>query len=682
MKQILKRNGVLEEWDVNKIEKVIKKALKSVEDQDYNGESKKLTEEVVSKFKWKRIIPQEYIQDIVENVLMDNGYRKAAKNFILYREKRRIARETGQAQLNIMETMGDYISRGDWRIKENSNIQFSFQGLLLYLAESTQSKYCLNLYPENIRNAHNQGFIHIHDLGFGLAGYCAGWSLEDLLIEGLNNVGYSSSAPPRNFATALNQMVNFLGTLQNEWAGAQAFNNIDTYLAPYIRYNGLTYKEVYQNLQSFIFNLNTTSRWGGQSPFTNVTLDVVCPEFMKNQPVIFGGELQKETYGQFQKEMDIFNMAFLDVLNKGDKDGRIFSFPIPTYNITKDFPWDTEFGDKLAEMTGKYGVPYFQNFINSDLNPEDVRSMCCRLRLDRREILKKTGGIFGSGSLTGSQGVVTLNLARLGYLAKDREEFLELVRYYANLAKDSLEIKRKNLEYNLKHHMFPWTKRYLKKGFKGHFSTIGVCAGHEACLNLLGKGIDTDVGKELMLTTLNSLKDLTVEYQETTGNLYNLEATPAEGCTYRFAKLDKKFCPNIIQSGRDIPFYTNSTQLPVDGNMDVIQAVLHQSDLQEIYTGGTVFHTFLGESVLDKNTIKNYINKVFFKTKMPYLSITPTFSVCPNHGYIRGGYETCPECGEPVECFSRIVGYYRKVSSWNISKQEEFKNRRLFKLNE
>lgn len=681
MKQILKRDGVLNVWDLTKIQRVIEKALDSA-NEVIDKSAKDLADEVGSRFKWKRIVPQEDVQDAVENILMENGYGRAARNFILYREKRRLTRETSKLQMNILDTMGDYIGHTDWRIKENSNIKFSFQGLVLYLAESMQSKYCLNQYPENIRNAHLQGFIHIHDLGFGLAPYCSGWSLQDLLLEGFNNIGYSSSAPPKNFSTALNQMMNFMGTLQNEWAGAQAWNNVDTYLAPFIRRDKLSYREVYQQIQSFVYNVNVTSRWGNQTPFTNITLDVVCPDFLKNQPVIMGGKSQEETYGEFQKEMDMFNKSFLEVLNKGDKDGRIFSFPIPTYNITKDFPWDTEFGDMLAEMTGRYGVPYFQNFINSDLNPEDVRSMCCRLQLDRREIVKHTGGIFGSSDLTGSIGVTTLNLARLGYLAKNEEEFLDLVKYYAKLANNSLEIKRKMLENNLKHNMFPWTKRYLKKGFKGHFSTIGVCAGHEACLNLLNKGIDSSEGKELMIKTLYILKDLTVEFQEKTGNLYNLEATPAEGCTYRFAKLDKEHCPGIIQSGKDVPFYTNSTQLPVDKNIDVISAVLHQSDLQEIYSGGVVFHTFLGESELSGESIKNYIMKVFNKTKLPYLSITPTFSVCPNHGYIRGEHKTCPECDEVVECFSRVVGYYRSVSSWNISKQEEFKNRKVFKLNE
>lgn len=682
MKQILKRTGILESWNIRKIEEVIERALYSVDSGNYVKLSQELANEVGAKFKWKRIVPQEAVQDAVENILMEQGHKQAAKNFILYREKRRIAREIGQSQIDIMDTITDYIGRGDWRIRENSNIQFSFQGLILYLAESTQSRYCLNLYPESIRNAHSQGFIHIHDLGFGLAGYCAGWSLGDLLREGINNVGYCSSAPARNFTTAINHIVNFMGTLQNEWAGAMAFNSIDTYLAPFIRYEGLTYRQVYQNIQSLIFNLNTTSRWGGQSPFTNVTLDVVCPKYMRNQPVIIGGELQKETYGEFQKEMDIFNNAFLDVFMKGDRDGRIFSFPIPTYNITKEFPWNTEFGDKLAEMTGKYGVPYFQNFINSDLNPEDVRSMCCRLHLNKKEIIKKTGGIFGSGDLTGSIGVVTLNLARLSYLAKNKDDFLELVEHYAKVAKNSLEIKRKTLEHNMEHNMFPWTRRYLRHGFKGHFSTIGLVAGHEACLNLLKKGIDTEEGKALMLDTLNILKELTVKFQEETGNLYNLEATPAEGCTYRLAKLDKQHCPNIVQSGDEVPFYTNSTQLPVNSSIDIIGAVIHQSDLQEIYTGGTVFHTFLGESVMDKEVIKKYITRVFSKTRLPYLSITPTFSICPDHGYIRGEHKICSECGKPVECFSRIVGYYRSITSWNISKQEEFKKREVFKLNE
>jgi anaerobic ribonucleoside-triphosphate reductase len=857
MKQVLKRDGSLEKWDTNKIKGVLKKALDSDSILDSESISKQLTEEVEAKFKWKRLVPQEEIQDLVEKILIEKEYLKAAKNFIIYREKRRIVRESGQLQIDIMSTMENYIQQGDWRVKENSNIQFSYQGLLLYLAETTQSKYCLNQYPEIVRNAHLQGFIHIHDLGFGLAPYCSGWSLGDLLREGFNNLGYSSSNPPKNFTTALNQIVNFIGTLQNEWAGAQALNNIDTYLAPFIRFGDLSYKEVYDNMQSFIFGLNITSRWGSQSPFSNLTLDVVCPNHMKNEPVIIGGKVQNNTYSEFQKEMDLFNKAFLEVLIKGDKDGRIFSFPIPTYNITKDFPWNSEFGTLLAKMTGKYGIPYFQNFINSDLNPEDVRSMCplegntkviyrildktihvdsieriydltrenkkvevwngfnwvwgkpnqmsmtdvyritidvgediiirlgenhlqpiyesktllaedlkknmllpfdknyrekygnfynnsfisknfkepiketkdfiyypikdivrewvskdqrescnlycfevednshlfmlanglmthnCRLRLDKREIIKKTGGLFGSGDLTGSIGVITINLARLGYLAKDKEQFFDLIKHYANIAKVSLEIKRKTLKYNLEHNMFPWSKRYLKQGFNGHFSTIGVVAGHEACLNFLGKdkGIDSIEGKELMIETLNLLRGLTIQYQEETENLYNLESTPAEGCTYRLAKLDRKHCPDIIQSGsKEIPFYTNSTQLPVDKDIDLLDAIYHQADIQIIYSGGVTFHTYLGESVEDPEVIKTLITRIFTKTKLPFLSITPTFSICFNHGYIRGEYEKCPQCEERTEIFSRVVGYYRKIASWNISKQEEFKNRKTFKI--
>ena len=473
-------------------------------------------------------------------------------------------------------------------------------------------------------------------------------------------------------------MVNFLGTLQNEWAGAQAFNNVDTYLAPFIRHDGLTYDQVRQAMQKFVFNLNTTSRWGGQSPFTNLSFDLVPPRHIASEAAIIGGRLTDSTYAEYVPEMEMINRSFLEVMLDGDFHGRIFSFPIPTYNITRDFPWDSEIGDLLLKLTAKYGVPYFQNFINSDLSPEDVRSMCCRLQMDLRELRKKTGGLFGAGDLTGSIGVVTLNLPKLAYLSHGEDEFLDQVGQYALLAKDALEFKRKLIDQNLENGMFPWTKRYLKNGFKGHFSTIGLLGGHEACLNLVDKGIETPSGVRLMRRVLNHLRALTARFQEETGHLYNLEATPAEGTSYRLAKIDKALYADIQTSGQGVPYYTNSTALPVGQTEDVLFALEHQDQLQPLYTGGSVFHTFLGESVSNLKSLKSFIVKAFTNTRLPYLSITPTFSVCKDHGYLAGEHAECPTCGLETEVYTRIVGYYRPVSRWNKGKQAEYADRKVF----
>jgi len=621
------------------------------------------------------IAAQESVQDTVEQVLMESRLYHVAKRYIIYREQRRQLREQSAAYLDIKETINNYLDKADWRVSENANMTHSFQGLMLHLSGTLQAKYALEKYPVEIRQAHEHGYFHIHDLSFGLAGYCAGWSLRDLLLEGFNLEGRSSAGPARHMDTALGQMVNFLGTLQNEWAGAQAFNNVDTYLAPFVRHDKLNYKQVRQAMQKFIFNLNTTSRWGGQSPFTNLTLDLVAPKHIANEPVIIGGKYQESTYGEYGEEMAMINKAFLEVMLAGDHDRRIFSFPIPTYNVTKDFPWDSEIGDLLMQLTAKYGVPYFQNFINSDLNPEDVRSMCCRLQMDLRELRKKTGGLFGAGDLTGSIGVVTLNLPKLAYLSEGEEDFLDLVSEYAELAKESLEFKRKLIQENLDRGMFPWSARYLKNGFKAHFSTIGLVGGHEACLNLLGKGIETESGIRLMQRLLHHLRGLTSRYQEETGNLYNLEATPAEGTSYRLARIDKKLYEDIKASGNGTPYYTNSTALPVGTTNDVFFALEHQDKLQPLYTGGTVFHTYLGESVADHKALKKFIVKAFSKTKMPYISITPTFSICKDHGYLQGEQQNCPTCGGEAEVYTRIVGYYRPVSQWNKGKQMEYDDR-------
>ncbi|WBF66587.1 ribonucleoside triphosphate reductase [Desulfovibrio subterraneus] len=673
-KQILKRDGCLETWSIDRISQAILKALKASGIKDPLL-ARRMARKVEQKLADTEIAPQEQVQDMVEQVLMESRLYHVAKRYIIYREQRRQLREQTAAYLDIRETIDNYLDKADWRVHENANMTHSFQGLMLHLSGTLQAKYALEKYPVEIRQAHEHGYFHIHDLSFGLAGYCAGWSLRDLLLEGFNLDGRASAGPAKHMDTALGQMINFLGTLQNEWAGAQAFNNVDTYLAPFVRNDGLNYKQVRQAIQKFIFNLNTTSRWGGQSPFTNLTLDLVAPKHIATEPVIIGGKYLDSTYGEYGEEMAMINKAFLEVMLAGDHDGRIFSFPIPTYNVTEDFPWDSEIGDLLMQLTAKYGVPYFQNFINSDLNPEDVRSMCCRLQMDLRELRKKTGGLFGAGDLTGSIGVVTLNLPKLAYLSEGEEDFLDLITEYAELAKESLEFKRKMIQENLDRGMFPWSARYLKNGFRAHFSTIGLVGGHEACLNLLGKGIDTESGIRLMQRMLNHLRDLTSRYQEETGNLYNLEATPAEGTSYRLARIDKKLYEDIKASGNGTPYYTNSTALPVGNTNDVFAALEHQDKLQPLYTGGTVFHTYLGESVADHKALKKFIVKAFSKTKMPYISITPTFSICKDHGYLQGEQEKCPTCGNEAEVYTRIVGYYRPVSQWNKGKQMEYDDR-------
>ncbi|MFO7595658.1 MAG: ribonucleoside triphosphate reductase [Desulfocurvibacter africanus] len=640
--------------------------------------SKRLACKVEKKLEGLDVAEQEQIQDTVELVLMENRLYDVAKKYVLYREKRRELRAHKQAYLDITETIDQYLTKADWRVNENANMTHSFQGLMLHLSGTIQARYALEKYPEEIRAAHEHGYFHIHDLSFGLAGYCAGWSLRDLLIEGFNLEGRSCAGPARHFDSILGQMVNFLGTLQNEWAGAQAFNNVDTYLAPFIRHDKLTYDDVLQMMQKFVFNLNTTSRWGGQSPFTNLTFDLKCPNHIANEAVIIGGKLQDSTYGEYEQEMQWINKAFLEVMLAGDYHKRIFSFPIPTYNVTSDFPWETEIGELLLQMTAKYGAPYFQNFINSDIKPEDVRSMCCRLQMDLRELRNKVGGLFGAGDLTGSIGVVTLNLPKLAYLSEGEEDFLDQVEQYAEMAKDSLEFKRKMVNENLERGMFPWTRRYLKNGFKVHFSTIGLVGGHEACLNLLGKGIETPAGIRLMQRTLNHLRKITARFQEETGNLYNLEATPAEGTSYRLAKIDRNLYADIQTSGNGTPYYTNSTTLPVGQSSDIIYALEHQNELQPLYTGGTVFHTYLGEAVTDTKALKNFIVRALTKTKIPYISITPTFSICKSHGYIAGEKEQCPECGGETEVYTRVVGYYRPVSQWNKGKQAEYADRLVY----
>ncbi|WP_028575302.1 ribonucleoside triphosphate reductase [Desulfonatronovibrio hydrogenovorans] len=678
-KQIRKRDGRLESWSTERIGLAILKALKAsgIKDPLLGN---RLAKRVEVKLEELEVPDQELVQDMVEMVLMESRLFDVAKKYIIYREKRRELRSQHEAFLNIRETIDSYVNKSDWRVNENANMGHSFQGLMLHLSGSVQARYSLEKYPEEVRLAHEHGYFHIHDLSFGLAGYCAGWSLRDLLLEGFNLEGKCSSGPAKHFDSAMGQMVNFLGTLQNEWAGAQAFNNVDTYLAPFIRHDGLDYSEVKQAIQKFVFNLNTTSRWGGQSPFTNLTFDLVPPKHIAQEGIILGGKLQDQTYGEFVPEMEMINRAFLEVMLEGDYHGRIFSFPIPTYNVTKDFPWEGEVGRLLLELTAKYGVPYFQNFINSDLSPEDVRSMCCRLQMDLRELRKRTGGLFGAGDLTGSIGVVTLNLPKLAFLAQGEQDFLDIITEYAALARDSLEFKRKFITDNMERGLFPFSKRYLKNGLKNHFSTIGLIGGHEACMNLLGKGIETEAGTRLMQRVLNHLRELTIGFQESTGSLYNLEATPAEGTSYRLAKIDKALYSSIYASGNGVPYYTNSTAMPVGATTDVFQALEHQNKLQPLYTGGTVFHTFLGESVTDCDSLRSFMVKAMSMTKLPYISITPTFSVCKEHGYLVGEHPACPSCGQEAEVYTRVVGYYRPVKMWNKGKQAEYQDRVMFGL--
>ena len=572
----------------------------------------------------------------------------------------------------------------------------------MHAAGEVISYYTLEkIYPQNISFAHKNGDMHIHDLTMGIAGYCAGWSLKNLLYEGFGGVSNKvEAAPAKHFSTALGQIVNFLGTLQNEWAGAQAFSSFDTYLAPYVYYDGLSYEEVKQEIQKFVFNLNVASRWGGQTPFTNLTFDLKVPEDLKDEFIVHAGEVKDKKYSQFQKEMDMINKAFLEVLYFGDAKGRIFTFPIPTYNISKDFDWDSEIANLLFKVTGKYGYPYFQNFINSDLKPGDVRSMCCRLQLNLKELKNKTNGLFGSGESTGSIGVVTINLPRIGYLAKNENEYFNYLNRVLLLAYESLEVKREIVKKNMDNGLFPYTKRYLGT-LNNHFSTIGIIGMNESLVNFIGKSIYDREGIEFALKVINFIKEKLKEFQEKSGHLYNLEATPAEGTSYRLAKIDKQLYPDIITASdlketfknsenreylnNDIisnnniePYYTNSTLLPVFYTDDLFEALEHQNIFQPLYTGGTVFHIFLGEEVSDSNSVKFLLKKACENYKIPYFSITPTFSVCKNHGYIKGKTYKCPHCGEETEIYSRVVGYYRPVNNWNKGKKEEFKNRKEY----
>ena len=691
---IKKRDGRIVRFDSSKITSAIDRAGEATGEFGLR-EARKLTLKALTLAHELRPdgIPEvEEIQDVVERILFDSPFYRTAKAYILYREQHaQIRRIATKASCDLVE---HYVDNLDWKVKENSNMCYSLQGLNNFISSEITSEYWLHrIYPPEIRAAHNNGDFHVHDLSL-LSVYCVGWDLKDLLKQGFRGVeGKVESHPPRHLRSALGQVVNFFYTLQGEAAGAQAISNFDTLLAPFIRRDGLDYREVKQALQEFVFNINIPTRVGFQTPFTNITMDLNVPPLLKDLAIIIAGEEQEETYGEFQAEMDMLNMAFAEVMMEGDARGRVFTFPIPTYNITAGFDWQNPGLDLIWKMTGKYGIPYFSNFVNSDMSPEDARSMCCRLRLDNRELLKRGGGLFGANPLTGSIGVVTINMPRLGYLANDEYDLMKRLRGLLLLAKKSLSIKRKILEQFTERNLYPYSRFYLreiKEGtglyWKNHFSTIGIIGMNEACLNLFGKDIGTRTGRDFSLKVMDFIRNLLKEFQEETGDMFNLEATPAEGTSYRLAMIDKKKYPDILCANEVEfvkgagPFYTNSTQLPVNYSDDIFETLTLQDELQTRYTGGTVQHIYLGEKVGDIDTIKNLINKVSSNFRLPYFTLSPTFSVCPSHGYLNGKQERCPDCNSETEVYSRVVGYLRPVKQWNPGKQAEFGLRKNFKV--
>jgi len=653
-KEVRKRDGRLAPFDISKIKNAIAKAGTATEEFD-QFEAEFLTAQVIKVLTHlhRYGIPEiEQIQDIVEHVLITSNYTKTARAYIVYREQHKKLRTDKKTFVDVTTSVNEYLDRIDWRINANANQGYSLGGLILNVSGKVIANYWLNhVYSAEIGQAHRNADIHIHDLDM-LSGYCAGWSLRSLLEEGFNGVpGKVEASPPKHMSSAVGQMVNFLGTLQNEWAGAQAFSSFDTYLAPYIRIDNMNYEKVHQHIQEFIYNLNVPSRWGTQTPFTNVTLDWVCPEDLRCQKPLIAGKEQNFTYGDLQIEMDMINRAFIDVMSKGDAKGRVFTFPIPTYNITDDFPWEHPNTIPLFEMTAKYGIPYFQNFINSDLEPSMVRSMCCRLQLDLRELLKRGNGLFGSAEMTGSIGVITLNCARIGYITKgNKRAFFSRIDTILNYAKEALTIKRKVIQRLIDCALFPYTKRYLKT-LKNHFSTIGVNGLNECIRNFTDDvyDISDERGHSFACETLEHIRERIIEFQEETGSLFNLEATPAEGTTYRFAKEDKKRYPDILQSGtEEAPYYTNSSQLPSNFADDPFIALNHQEELQRKYTGGTVFHLYMGERISSAEACKKLVHKTLERFRIPYITITPVFSICPKHGYIKGNVKFCPMCDEEL----------------------------------
>ncbi len=705
VKTVIKRNGSAAPFERQRIEDAIWAAANACSSGESHLWAETLSWAVCGLLdeRWEaRQLPPhvEEIQDLVEEVLIKSGHSQVAKAYILYREKRSEARNARQMLLDGEELVSNYLQSNDWRVKENSNMNYSLQGLNFYLASSIAAHYWLSrIYPPEVQQAHTEGWLHLHDLGM-LSVYCCGWDLHDLLMRGFGGVPVKTeSAPPKHLRTALGQLVNFFYTMQGEAAGAVAVSNFDTLLAPFIHYDRLDYSAVYQAVQEFVFNLNVPTRVGFQTPFTNITMDLTPPSHLASQGVVIGGEMQEHTYGEFQREMDMLNRAFAEVMLAGDAKKRVFTFPIPTYNLSKDFDWDSPVSEGIWRMAGKYGTPYFANFINSDMNPEDARSMCCRLRLDNRQLQKRLGGLFASAPLTGSVGVVTLNLARLGYLATNEVAFQALIEKQMCIARTSLEIKRKTLETLTAQGLYPYSHHYLDGVYQrsgafwsNHFSTIGLIGMHEACLNLLGVGIDHPQGRELALNTLNFMLEIVQHFQQESGHLYNLEATPAEGASYRLARADRRAYPDILTSGtHTTPYYTNSSQLPVGHCDDLFAALQHQDDLQAVYTGGTVQHVFLGEEITDWKQARMLVRRVAENFRLPYFTLTPTFSICPVHGYLPGEQSVCPhehtaeehaQYGEEVPCevYSRVVGYIRPVQNWNEGKRQEFRDRALFDL--
>jgi len=688
-KSIKKRDGRTAKFDRKKIEKAIEKA--GLETGEFDAaQAVELTDKVLGVLETrnqKRLPSVEDIQDIVEDALIDSKFKKTAKAYIIYRDQHKKLREiTSNIHVDLIDK---YLENLDWKVNENSNMGYSLQGLNNYVsAEITKTYWLDKIYTSKIGQAHKEGDLHIHDLNL-LSVYCVGWDLTDLLQEGFTGVaGKVASKPAKHFRSALGQVVNFFYTLQGEAAGAQAFSDFDTLLAPFIRADKLSYDEVKQAIQEFVFNVNVPTRVGFQTPFTNITLDLECPKHMADNPVIIGGEMQDTTYGEYQEEMNMLNKALLEVLSEGDANGRVFTFPIPTVNITKDFNWDNPVIESLWEASAKYGIPYFSNFINSDMDPEDARSMCCRLRIDNRQLEYRGGGLFGSNPMTGSVGVVTINLPRLALKSKNEKEFFKGLAELMDMAKDSLETKRKVLERLTDANLYPYTKFYLRnikqrfnQYWKNHFSTIGLIGTNEAALNLLGVDIGTEKGKAFAEKTLDFMRDRLVEYQKETGNNYNLEATPAEGTTYRLAQLDKASFPDRAHFANGIgaevkcPFYTNSSHLPVNYTDDLFELMDLQDNLQTKYTGGTVIHFFLGERMDDPQTLKKLVKTICENYKLPYFTFSPSFSICKNHGYIVGEHPECPKCGEKTEVYSRVVGFLRPVSQWNKGKQAEFEMR-------
>ena len=693
MNNVIRRDGTAVAFDPTKIENAVAKAFMATDEldaRDISSVSRAICLIVTTTLNGRKLdaATVEEIQDEVESALMNCGYAKTAKAYILYRRQHANVRETKDTLLDYKKLIDGYIgTEKDWRVKENSTVTLSVGGLILSNSGAVTANYWLSeVYDEDVADAHRNCFMHIHDLSM-LTGYCAGWSLKQLIQEGLGGVpDRITSAPAKHLTTLCNQMVNFLGIMQNEWAGAQAFSSFDTYLAPFVKVDNLSYKDVKQSIQSFIYGVNTPSRWGTQAPFTNVTLDWTVPEDMINMPALVGGKEMDFTYGDCKAEMDMVNRAFIEIMIEGDANGRGFQYPIPTYSITKDFDWsETENNKLLFEMTAKYGTPYFSNYINSDMNPSDVRSMCCRLRLDLRELRKKGGGFFGSGESTGSIGVVTLNLPRIAYLSSTKEEFYSMLDKYMDIAARSLDTKRKVINRLLEEGLYPYTKRYLG-AFNNHFSTIGLVGMNETILN--AKWIDSDItkpeGRDFSIEVLNHMRDRLSDYQEMYGDLFNLEATPAESTTYRFAKHDtEEFVDIITAACKDqAPYYTNSTHLPVNYTEDIFDALEMEDEMQTLYTSGTVFHGFLGERMPDWKAAANLVKKIAYNFKLPYYTLSPTYSICESHGYIAGEHFSCPHCGKATEVYSRITGYYRPVRNWNDGKSSEFENRKTYEPEE